>query len=156
MARSGLNNITSPVSEADIHAWEKGWADEMVNIWQEKIIHYRIRHTGALFRSVQATQHGGASRMIAHKFLLYGLYQAAGTGNGYKRGNGGNLEFLDPAYRVKHHLGKARERKPWFAPRYYASIMKLNDMEGMFYGEQYQGLMADLLGEMFGETLTIK
>ena len=27
--------------------------------------------------------------------------------------------------------------------------MKLNDMEGYFYGEEYQGLMADLFKQMF-------
>lgn len=27
--------------------------------------------------------------------------------------------------------------------------MKLNDMEGMFYGEEYLGLMADIFKQMF-------
>ena len=116
-------------------------------------MHYRIRHTGALFNSVQATSFGGSSRTIAHKFLLYGLYQEAGTGNGYYHGNPGDLEFLDPEYRAKHHLGEPRQRRPWFNRKYYASIMKLNDMEGYFYGEEYQGLMADLFKQMFGAPL---
>ena len=94
--RNGTNDIKRPVSQADIYAYEKGWAEEMVNIWKEKIMHYRIRHTGALFSSVQATSFGGSSRMIAHKFLLYGLYQEAGVGNGYYHGNPGDLHFLDP------------------------------------------------------------
>ena len=147
------NSIKPPVSEADIYAYERGWAEEMVNIWKEKLMHYRIRHTGALFGSVQATSFGGSSRMIAHRFLLYGLYQEAGTGKGYTRGNPGDLEFLDPKYRRKHHLGKPRQRKPWFGRKYYASIMKLNDMEGYFYGEEYQGLMADLLTQMFAKRI---
>ena len=29
--------------------------------------------------------------------------------------------------------------------------MKLNDMEGYFYGTEYQGLMADLFKQMFGK-----
>ena len=145
--RNGTNNIKRPVSQADIYAYEKGWAEEMVNIWKEKLMHYRIRHTGALFNSVQTTSFGGSSRMIAHKFLLYGLYQEAGTGNGYY------LHFLDPEYRAKHHLGEPRQRKPWFNKKYYASIMKLNDMEGMFYGEEYQGLMADIFKQMFGNKI---
>lgn len=101
--KNGTNDIKRPVSQADIYAYEKGWAEEMVNIWKEKLMHYRIRHTGALFNSVQTTSFGGSSRMIAHKFLLYGLYQEAGTGNGYYHGNPGDLHFLDPEYRAKHH-----------------------------------------------------
>ena len=147
------NNIKRPVSQADIHAYERGWAEMMVEIWKEKIMHYRIRHTGALFSSVQTTSFGGSSRIIAHKFLLYGLYQDAGTGKGYYHGNPGDLQFLDPAYREQHHLGRPRQRRPWFTPKYYASIMKLNDMEGYFYGEEYQGLMADLFKQMFGRKL---
>ena len=85
--RNGTNDIKQPVSQEDIYAYERGWAEEMVHIWKEKIIHYRIRHTGALFSSVQATSFGGSSRQIAHKFLLYGLYQETGTGNGYYHGN---------------------------------------------------------------------
>lgn len=151
--KNGTNNIKTPVSQEDIYAYERGWAEEMVKIWKEKIMHYRIRHTGALFNSVQATSFGGSSRTIAHKFLLYGLYQEAGTGNGYYHGNPGDLEFLDPEYRAKHHLGEPRQRRPWFNRKYYASIMKLNDMEGYFYGEEYKGLMADLFKQMFGTPL---
>ena len=50
--RNGTNNIKTPVSQEDIYAYERGWAEEMVKIWKEKIMHYRIRHTGALFDSV--------------------------------------------------------------------------------------------------------
>ena len=81
--KNGQNNIKTPVTQSDIYAYERGWAEEMVKIWKEKIMHYRIRHTGALYNSVQATSFGGSSRTIAHKFLLYGLYQETGTGNGY-------------------------------------------------------------------------
>ena len=31
--------------------------------------------------------------------------------------------------------------------------MKINDMEGYFYGEEYKGLMADLFKQMFGTPL---
>ena len=59
------------------------------------------------------------------------------------------INWQDPEYRAKHHLGEPRQRKPWFNKKYYASIMKLNDMEGMFYGEEYLGLMADIFKQMF-------
>lgn len=56
-------------------------------------------------------------------------------------------------YRAKHNAGEPRQRKPWFNKKYYASIMKLNDMEGMFYGEEYLGLMADIFKQMFGNKI---
>ena len=31
--------------------------------------------------------------------------------------------------------------------------MKLNDMEGYFYGDEYQGLMADIFKQMFGNKI---
>lgn len=149
------NDIKRPVSTDDIDRYEQAWADEMVNIWQEKIMHYRIRHTGALFRSLSREVMRNSSRAIIHKFLVYGLYQARGVGNGYKKANGGNLPFLDPAYRIKHNLGQPRKPRPWFMKRYYASILKLNDMEGMFYGTAYQGLMADAFNDLFGKALNL-
>ena len=48
-----------------------------------------------------------------------------GVGNGYKRGNGGDLHFLDPEYRKKHKLGKPRKRRNWYSPKLYSSVKVL-------------------------------
>ena len=42
---------------------------------------------------------------LTFEFLQYGLYVDAGTGRGYKRGNGGDLYFLAKDYRKEHKLG---------------------------------------------------
>lgn len=131
-----------------IAAFEKGWAEEMVKIWREKIMHYNIRHTGALYKSVRVMS-VLPRKHIMHTFLKYGIYVERGTGNGYKRDNDGQLGFMDDDYRARHKLGKRRKRRPWFNNRYYASIMKLNDVEGEIYGQAYNGLLSDCIRMMF-------
>lgn len=123
----------------ELDRFERGWADMMVKIWQEKITRLGIIRTGALYRSLNYNIVGqnGRNRQIAHRFLLYGLYVENGTGRGYKRGNGGNLYFLDRGYRRAHHLGEPRKKRVWFARRYYASIQKLYDIEARAYSLQY-------------------
>ena len=48
---------------------------------------------------------------------------ANGTGNGYRRGNGGNLEILDKNYRKQHGMGRQREPRDWvfFSPTHPAT-----------------------------------
>lgn len=144
-----------PVKPEDIEAYERGWADEMVKIWKEKIIHYKIRHTGALYSSVGAISHGGSSKLISHKFLLYGLYQDLGVGKEKYKGNKGDAVLSYDQRKERREAGDkriklhARERRPWYSKKYYASVMKLNDVEGIFYGAEYQGLLADCVKAIF-------
>jgi len=151
----------------DIEAYEKGWGEEMMKIWREKIDQMDVRRTGALLRSFKMTFTRGEERVLTHRFLQYGIYQANGVGRFYAKGNGGNLRFLDTGYRAEHHLnepkqlhphswqgggvtsGKPRQRRYWFHPRYIASLRKLNDVEGLFYGENYQGLLSEVVQAMF-------
>lgn len=134
------------MTQAELKVWEQGWTAEMVKIWEEKIMQYRIRHTGALFNSLSGA---AGERTIEHKFLMYGIYQARGSGNGYTKGNGGNLQVLDPEYRAKHNLRKTREKRPWFMKKYYRSIMVLNEFEGHFYGQAYMGALFQALTTSF-------
>lgn len=139
---------TSKETELQRIEWERRWAEQMVDIWKEKLLHYRIRHTGALYNSIAATDYGGAARVISHRFLEYGLYVAAGTGKYYDRDNGGELAFFQQRGKGKTRDGH-RQRRPWFRPRYMASLRKLNEMEARFYGEAYQGMLADVIRQMF-------
>ena len=66
------------------------------------------------------------------------------SGKGYKRGNGGDLEFLDPVYRHEHRLGKKRQRKPWFNKSWYISTMVLKDKLADVAGEEFAGLFDNL------------
>lgn len=137
----------------ELRKFEKGWEEEMLEIWREKLIQYKIRHTGSLFSSLEGAIHGESVRTIVHRFLEYGIYVAAGTGRGYYHGNPGDLKFKDKEYRREHKLGATRIRRPWWNPRYYASLMKLNDVEGEFYGEMYRGVLFDVIKEEFSSAL---
>lgn len=85
----------------EIRAFERGWAEKMVDIWQEQIEKLGVVDTGALWNSAQELIHTGQITTIEHQFLLYGIYMALGVGKGYLRGNPGDLEFLGASYRKK-------------------------------------------------------
>jgi hypothetical protein len=93
--------------------------------------------------------------VIVHKFLLYGLYQDSGTGRGYAKGNGGNLDFLDPLKRTgnrkrkqesgKVTSGEPRQRRQWFSKAYYRSRMVLKEQMAYMYGEEFVGILTEAL-----------
>lgn len=158
--------IKRPVSEEDIRKWEEGWSEMMVKIWREKILDLHIVDTMRLHNSMSyAVQDLGGQIQIAHEFMLYGIYVARGVGSGYRRDNGGNLEFLDPDYRRQHGLnkprkkgpawgggytsGKPRTRRDWFTPRYLSSINVLTEVEMQMYGEAYMGTLSNVVAAMF-------
>ena len=126
--------------------YPKSWQDKMVEIWQDRILLLGIRDTGALYRSVQTsiTQWQGIEGTLGFRFLEYGIYVDAGTGNGYRRGNGGDLEFLGRDYRQKHGLGKTRERRRWFSVSWAISTRVLaNEMERQI-GDEFVALFDNL------------
>lgn len=95
--QSGLSNMTRD----DLEQYERAWADNMVKFWQEKMMAFSppVYDTGMLHDSLSALMHPGPVTTITHHFLEYGLYVAAGTGNGYRRGNSGKdddegLQFM--------------------------------------------------------------
>ncbi len=142
--RSGLNNM----SEAEHSKWVQGWSEFMVKMWQEKMLQFAppVYDTGALSRSVQGVVHPGPVTTIEHRFLEYGIYVARGVGNGYSRGNGGDLKFLKDWKTNPHH----RQKRDWFSKKYMYSLHRLNEFEAAYYGQTYQGLVSSFLWQMFG------
>lgn len=142
--RSGLNNM----SEAEHSKWVQGWSEFMVKMWQEKMLQFAppVYDTGALSRSVQGVVHPGAVTTIEHRFLEYGIYVARGVGNGYSRGNGGDLKFLKDWKTNPHH----RQKRDWFSKKYMYSLHRLNEFEAAYYGQTYQGLVSSFLWQLFG------
>ena len=142
--RSGLNNM----SEAEHSKWVQGWSDFMVKMWQEKMLQFAppVYDTGTLSRSVQGVVHPGPVTTIEHRFLEYGIYVARGVGNGYSRGNGGDLKFLKDWKTNPHH----RQKRDWFSKKYMYSLHRLNEFEAAYYGQTYQGLVSSFLWQMFG------
>ena len=152
---------TKLFSENELKEFERGWMTEMVAIFQEQIQRLSIIDKGILYRSFSTVYKDGASRQIVHQFIMYGIYQAAGVGRGFTKGNGGDLDIMNEAYREEHDLNKPRKRGPkwgggytsgnprkprdWFSKKYYASVMKLQDVEAEAYGDDYIGLLADAI-----------
>lgn len=131
------------MTEEELRKYERGWADTLVDILHERLMMLSIRDTGALYDSVRRGV--VTDRTIEHRFLEYGIYVANGTGNGYKRDNGGYLQILDKEYRKEHGLKKKRKPRDWFFKRYHYSIHRLNEKEAEFYGDQYQGMIKEIL-----------
>ena len=131
---------------ADLKTYSKAWYDKMVTIWRDRIDAMNIRDTGALRGSVAGKgfaidELGG---QMAFQFLQYGIFVDLGTGKGYKRGNGGDLEFLGKDYRKQHKLGKARKKRPWFSTSWYVSTKVIRDVYARLVGEKFVGIMDNL------------
>lgn len=143
--QSGLNpNMT----DAEHQKWIEGWQKFMVDIWREKMMSFAppVYDTGALSRSIQGVVHPGPVTTIEHRFLEYGIYVARGVGNGYYRGNPGDLKFLKDWKTNPHH----RQPRDWFAKKYMYSLHRLNEFEAAYYGTTYNGVVSSFLQQLFG------
>lgn len=144
-------------SEKEREEWIRGWADNMIKFWQERMMAFSppVYDTGTLYSDMKRSLTMGMNSLIEHRFREYGIYVAAGTGNGYKHGNSGaddekGLQFMRGK---KWNKGVGhRKARDWFSKKYLYSIHRLNDHEAQYFGEAYQGLLADALSAMFGDT----
>ena len=151
MTMSSGRKIVAPVTAKDIREWEEGWAEMMVTIWRENIIRLKVMDTGRLYNSItEDVADIGGLVTITHQFMLYGIYVARGVGNGYLKENGGNLPFLEKAYRKVYRLGKQRKKRDWFENKYISSIKVLTDVERALYGEAYLGTASNVIRALFG------
>ena len=142
--------------------WLDNWAKKMTEIWQDKLEFWHIYRTGALMSSFdEDVRHDNLSANILLRFLAYGVYQAYGTGYGYNKNNGGDLPFLDEAYRREHYLdkprkvgpewggyytsGDPREKRDWFSPKLFGSLMKLRETMAHMIGEDAAAVICEAL-----------
>ena len=180
--KSGADIIRGNVTQKDLEQYEEGWTRAMCRFWMERMRKLRIGDTGALSSSLMGVRSPGPVTTIEHSFLRYGIFVAAGTGPAHSwerwgnnakrlgkkarpRMTGGQLEFLDPAYRQQNGLdekkrvgpawggrmagGDPKGRRDWFSKKYYSSVMRLNEFESAFYGDAYNGLLSSAIDEMF-------
>ena len=126
--------------------WVREWYAMMERIWRDRLDLLGVFDTGALRSRVSGAglMMDGLDLTATFQFLEYGIYVDAGTGNGYKRGNGGDLQILDETYRYEHKMGKKREKKPGFSPSWYISTQVLKEKLGDFIGEQFVGAFDNL------------
>lgn len=150
----------------DIDAYIVEWAKMLTAMWQERIEMLGVIHSGQLHQSITDTvaqQAQGAT--ITMKFKRYGIYQSLGVGNGYTRGNGGDLQILDNTYRQEHGLNKRRragsapgymtsghprKRRDWISKKLFLSVMNLRDDMARIMGENAVFVIADALDDLRG------
>lgn len=136
------------MTETEHRQWIEGWQQFMVKMWRERMMQFSppVYDTGALSRSVSGAVHPGPVTTIEHRFLEYGIYVCRGVGNGYRRGNGGDLPFLKDWKTNPHH----RQKRDWFARKYMYSLHRLNEFEAAYYGSAYNGVVSSFLQQIFG------
>lgn len=119
----------------------------MIQIRQARLYLLGVHNTGALRRSVQAgaTDLTPGKQNLIFRFLEYGIYADLGVGNGYRHDNGGDL-----AYRTLHHMGKPRERRPWFNRSWYISVEVLKNHLANILGDQFAGAFDNLTDRQRG------
>lgn len=162
-----VREIRRPVTEQDIRAWEHDWADMMVTIWRENILRLGIVDTRQLHDKMSyLVADAGGQVTIAHQFMLYGIYVARGVGQGFSKGNPGDLPIMDKTYRKLNRLDKPRKRGPgwgggytsgkprtkrdWFARKYLRSIHVLTEVERDLYGHAFMGNLSNVVEAIFG------
>lgn len=126
-------NDTIEARRKFVEAWNK----TMIDIWQEKIYKYHIIDSGVLYRSPMALAVRADGRFyditLSQSFVEYGIWQDLGTGREVPIGNHGDIG-----------RDKVRQRRPWFSPKYYASVMNLRDFYADSLGREFVGLFANL------------
>lgn len=163
---SNIKKFSNADNEKARREYEQGWVKKMIEIWREKILKLGVVDTMTLYRNITGSLSGSDMITIVHEFMKYGIYAAAGVGNGYNRENGGDLEILNPSLRkaarldkprprgprwsTKHMTsGKPREKRDWFTYKYLNSIIRLGRAERDFYGEAYMGTMSNVVSQLF-------
>lgn len=130
-----MEPVTDKIEER--RKFVEAWNKTMIDIWQEKIFKYKIYDTGNLYLSPLALAIRADGRFyditLSQTFIEYGIWQDLGTGREVPIGNPGDLGHE-----------KVRQRRPWFSPKYYASVMNLRDFYAESLGQEFVGMFADL------------
>lgn len=141
-----MTNGKTKAVMAELSAYDYQWNAMMVRIWKDRIGMLRAVNTRRLFDSVTVAlpKIEGLSATFEFRFVMYGIYVDHGTGKGYKRGNGGHLDFLSRGYRSLHGLGRTRKTRPWFTPSMAISqrVIAQKYMESL--GDAFSGVFDDL------------
>ena len=138
------------MSQERFSQYVSGWHRMMSKIWLDRLQLMGVYHRGMLQESVRSMSHSalqlseGYQMRSTYSFLTYGMYVDAGVGKGYRRGNGGDLHFLDKAYRKEHKLGKAREKRPWMSVSWRVSRRVLVSQLSRQLGKEFMGLFVKM------------
>lgn len=130
----------SQQKEAERRKFFTAFNSTMIKIWKERIALLGVMDTGALYRSVMATQFSlspdASEAAFSQEFRTYGLWQNYGTGREVARGNPGDIG-----------RPKVRKARRWFDIKYFASVMNLRDFVADNLGRQYLAMMSNALSD---------
>lgn len=136
--KSGINDHRTESTPEDRLKYMEAWTKMMVTIWREKIERLHVWNTWNLHRTLENDVLSVKNMMnyaqITHSFMEYGIFQDMGVGNGFQRGNGGDLGFTP-----------LREPREWYSRAYFASVMVLQEQMAYMYGEEFCSLIADAM-----------
>lgn len=141
-------SATTNANAASPQQYTRQWYRMMTRIWADRIELMGAVDTGRLEQSVSgggftATGADGLDIQMTFRFVQYGLYVDAGTGRGYRRGNGGDLAFL--AKGRKGRKGQRhRQRRPWFSRSWAISREVLKDHLARIIGDRFKGAVAQI------------
>ena len=134
------NGLTKEQAVEARRKYVMAFNNTMINIWTEKIRALDIIDTGKLLDSVMALPVRADGRLyelsLEQSFLEYGLWQEYGTGKEVPRGNKGDIGRK-----------KVRKKKPWFARKYFASVMNLKDFLADSVGEEFVGIVSNAFSD---------
>ena len=138
-----------------VKKYDQEWGDMMVTIWKNRIKMFGAVDTGRLLNSVSGGLQsiGGLQASFRFHFVNYGIHVENGVGNGYKRGNNGDLLFLDEGKKDGTGINKRkmlgynyepRVRRPWFTPSWWYSRRVIAEDMVDLIGDAYIGLFANI------------
>lgn len=118
------------------------WAEITIQRWVMRMgkIGFGSKSTGALINSFDSLvpfldkESQGDHAKITFAFLFYGFYWDAGVGNGYYRGNPGDLKSLDD-WKENNGAGH-RKKHRWFNKIYWREVNILARKMAEQYGEE--------------------
>ena len=129
--------LTEQEALAERERYVSAFNNTMVNIWAEKITLLGIIDTSQLLGSVKGLVTRADGRFIevrlSQAFLEYGIWQDYGTGRETPRGNPGDIG-----------RAKKRKKRPWFARKYYGSVMNIRDFMADNLAQEFSGVCMEI------------
>lgn len=140
------NGLTEPEAIEQRRKYVEAWNKTMINIWQEQITLLDVIDTKMLLQSPISLPVHADGRFfeisISQEFLEYGLWQDYGTGKEVAVGNKGDIGRT-----------KVRERRRWFSPKYYSSVLNLRDFLADSVGQEFCGVFTEMFNDgLFKQT----